>query len=313
MTARQFLAIVEIRTKVISASTYLLATLYAMWAGYAIRPVVAVLLAIAVLCVDMGTTGFNSFFDYYRGVDSRKHNRERDKVLVHEQVAPGIALIVSAVLFVIAGLTGLAVALLSTGWIVVVGGACLIVALMYNAGSRPISATPLGELFAGGALGTALFAIVVAAHSGVFLAAAVVASIPGALIIASVLTVNNTCDIDGDRDAGRRTLSAVIGRTAGELLVYLQGTAAFVHLTVMSLRGRVGQTGGSGLQRAALPAAGVIVAPLGFAAACLVYVAMHRRGFSHATKAAQMAATVRVVVVFTITYALILVAGMLTG
>jgi 1,4-dihydroxy-2-naphthoate octaprenyltransferase len=303
MTARQFLAVVEIRTKIISVSTYLIGTLYVVWSGTAVRPVVAVLLAVSVLCVDMGTTALNSFFDYVRGVDTGGRIREKNKVLVHEGVAPGHALIAGIALFAIATGTGIAVAWLTTWWLVVAGVIGMTIGFLYTGGPLPISRTPVGEIFAGGALGSLLFLVVVTAHAGLPGWTEVIASLPSTLMIASVLTVNNTCDVEGDREAGRRTLSLLVGSRWGEALVYLQGAGTFGLLVLMA-----GSCSGTVLPD--LPAVGVWISLAGFLLAVVLYIRMHRRGYAHGTKGPQMVDISRIVIVFTLAYAGTLVAGM---
>ena len=118
MTLRQFFAIVEIRTKIVSISTYVLASLYVLAETGRLDPVKAVLMFIAMLLVDMGTTGFNTFFDYQRGVDTAEYNREESKVVVHEGVPWGWALVTSLILFALAVPFGIVLAILA-GWPVV--------------------------------------------------------------------------------------------------------------------------------------------------------------------------------------------------
>jgi 1,4-dihydroxy-2-naphthoate polyprenyltransferase len=95
MNARQFSGIVELRTKIVSMSTFIISLLYVLWRQGQVSPLRAVLVCAAALAVDMGTTGFNSYFDWYRNVDDRRYNREDGKVLIHEDVSPGAALGVS--------------------------------------------------------------------------------------------------------------------------------------------------------------------------------------------------------------------------
>lgn len=285
MTITNFFRIVELRTKVISVSTYTLATLYLVATGSPVDPLLAALLFAAVLLVDMGTTAFNSFYDYLRGVDNRLFTVEPDKVLVFSGVAPGHALLVSLSLYFAAAVIGLFVALMVGWWIVGVGALCMLVGFLYTGGPLPISRTPLGELFAGGFLGSVLFLVIVAAH-GDAVADAFVSSLPSTLLIASVLTVNNTCDREGDIASGRRTLSVVVGRRGGTFLLYLLGTLAF-------------------LIAAALPPVGpwgLVPLTLAFAATIVIYRGMARRGYSHATKPANMRAIITVVVLYTLGY-----------
>ena len=291
MTFRQFLLVVEIRTKVISISTYLLATLYAAAAGFEITWITALLLALAVLCVDMGTTAFNTFYDYARGVDTPLLTVEPDKVLVHEGVAPAHAFLVSVALYAVAAGTGIAVAVISSWWVLVAGFAGMLVGFLYNGGPRPISRTPLGELFAGGFLGSVLFLVVYGVHAGEIAAHAFVASVPSTLIIAAVLTVNNTCDIEGDRDAGRRTLSIVLGRAAARVLIATLCVGAYVMIVPATSR------------LPSPPFARLGIPGIGMLASAVMLVGMLRRGFHHRTKHPNMVAMIRIVMVYTLAYA----------
>ncbi|MGE0075943.1 MAG: prenyltransferase, partial [Sphaerochaetaceae bacterium] len=80
MTITQFNRIVEIRTKIISMGTFLSASLFAAVATGTWSWPRFVVMAFAVLLVDMGTTGFNSYFDFTSGTDKAEYNHERDKV-----------------------------------------------------------------------------------------------------------------------------------------------------------------------------------------------------------------------------------------
>ncbi len=301
MTFRQFLLVVEIRTKVISVSTYLLATLYAAASGHGISWIAAVLLAVAMLCVDMGTTAFNTFYDYVRGVDTPLLTVEPDKVLVHEGVAPAHAFLVSAGLYAMAAGTGIAVAVISSWWILVAGAAGMLVGFLYNGGPLPISRTPLGELFAGGFLGSVLFLVVYAVHSGRIDAPALVASVPSTLMIAAVLTVNNTCDIEGDREAGRRTLSIVLGRPAAGCLIAVLCVGAYAMIVPATSR----------IPSPSFIRAGAV--GVGLLASAVMLAGMHRRGFHHRTKHPNMVATIRIVLIYTIAYAGTLVPAIVRG
>ncbi|MFW5788513.1 MAG: prenyltransferase [Spirochaetota bacterium] len=301
MTVRQFLSVVEMRTKVISVSTYTLATAYTAGAGFRVSWLEAILLAVAVLCVDMGTTAFNSFYDYARRVDTRRSTEERNKVLVHEGVAPGHALVVSIVLYLLAGVAGIAVALLSSGWIIVAGVASMLVGFLYNGGPLPISRTPAGEVFAGGFLGTVLFLVVYGVQAGRLDTAALVASIPSTLLIAAVLTVNNTCDMEGDRSAGRRTLSIVVGRTAAMVLIDALVAGAYALLaTIMipPLRSAVF----AAMRLPLFPPAAPVIVAAGAAATAAVLAGMHARGYGRSTKGANMTSIIAVVAIYTLAY-----------
>jgi len=288
ITFSQFLRIVEIRTKIISVSAFLLGVLYVIHRFGTAEPLVLVTMGAAVLAVDMATTGFNSFFDYFHGVDHRGLNREKDKVLVHQGVPAGTALIVSLILYLVAAVLGVVLALIATPWVIPIGAVSMLVGYLYTGGPFPISRTPLGELFAGGFLGWLLVSltIFVLAPEGITPRDLLV-GVPSFLFVASILTVNNTCDIDGDTRSGRRTLSILLGRRGGELFVYLQGVATFATAAALAVTGVLPRHVLFGI----VPAA-VLSVP--------VYLGMHRRGYSHETKGPSMGAISRIFLLYSL-------------
>ena len=84
MTIKQFLRIVYMPTKVISMGTFFSGTLFALYTLGSLNPTIVILMGLSTLFVDMGTTGFNTYFDYKNGTDRQETNCEDDKVLVHE-------------------------------------------------------------------------------------------------------------------------------------------------------------------------------------------------------------------------------------
>ena len=284
MNARQFFGIVELRTKIVSLSTFSISLLYALWRQGQVSPLRAALVCVAALAVDMGTTGFNSYFDWYRNVDDRRYNREDGKVLIHEGVSPGTALGVSLGCYAAAIILGLLLTILADPLVLVLGALSLLVGFLYSGGPWPISATPAGELFAGGFLGSAFFLINVYILTGSLSPADFLASLPQSLFIGAILSTNNACDMVGDKAAGRRTLAIVLGRKLAPWLIYLQTAAGTVLLVVLGVSGR-------------LPCA---VAVSAVPAVILVFVLlrqMHLRGYCHETKGISMGGTSKVFLV----------------
>ena len=296
VTVRQLLGVVEMRTQLVSASTLDAATHYALRETGRLDYTALALAVPAVLLVDMGTTAFNSFFDWWRGVDEVSRGREADKVLVTEGVAPLAALLAALACYAGAAAFGLALAFLSGAWVLFAGALCLAVGCLYSGVPRPISRTPFGELFAGGFLGTALFLIAFRLQTGGWGVRPALASVPGALLIASILAVNNACDMEGDRDSGRKTLAILAGERFAAIIPMALGAAAFASEGFLAARGL--------LPLACAPAAVVSVI-----ASLPIYAGMRSRGFSHETKSASMKS---VLVVFSI-WSLGLLAGLASG
>lgn len=283
MRLGQVAAIVELRTKVVSLSTFVLALLYALWAGPGLsgRAGDLVLCLLATLFVDLGTTAFNSFFDWYRGGDRPESNLETDKVLVHEKAPALPALLLGLGLYALAAVLGLVLAVHQGFWIVLAGGLSLVMGFLYSAGPWPLSHSPFGELVAGGFLGSVLFLIVVGVAGASWDAWAVLASLPGACMIAGILAVNNACDREADRSAGRKTLAVLLGSGPGRAYAYFWLASGFLGAGALALAQR-------------LPWTCALVLGLAFLLGLREVLGMARRGFSAASKSANMGAVVRI-------------------
>lgn len=275
MTITQFNRIVEIRTKIISMGTFLCGSLFAVIVTGAWAWPRFIVMAVAVLCVDMGTTGFNSYFDFISGTDNAQYNLERDKVLVHEGVHPKSALAISLSLFAIAGVLGILLAWWTSFTLLLVGGFCMIVGFLYTGGPFPISRTPFGELFAGSFLGTVLFVLSFYVQTLSYNLTTILVSIPLLLLIALILMVNNSCDRVADKIAGRRTLSILLPQRTIQIIMRLILILAF----------------GLELLFTWLQIIPLTVIPFGIAGGLLAWKSMRtmeKRGFSLETKGPSM-------------------------
>lgn len=284
-----FLSVVEIRTKVVSVSTLILATVYVTWRKQFPSIIPYILMWVATLSVDMGTTAFNSYYDYWRGTDHYSDVNEKDKVLIHAGVEPGFAFFSALWCFVVALVFGFLLALYGNLWVIPSGLFCMCIGFLYTGGPYPISRTPFGELFAGLSLGLALFLISCGVWSLPFDVGVLIAGLPSVFWVASILAVNNTCDIEGDRASGRKTFSILVGAQGGEVAVIL--LCFFGQLTgiLASLFGF-------------LPTLVSITLSVGFVPIIVSWSIMHRRGYSHATKGANMKKILLCFLVFTVSY-----------
>ncbi|MFP3960642.1 MAG: prenyltransferase [Spirochaetaceae bacterium] len=282
------LRVAELRTKIISVSTFSLGTVYAAYHLGEFSLVRTIVMLIAVLGVDMGTTAFNSYYDARGGVDTRKDNRERDKVIVHSGLSSGFALLVALGCFAVAAVFGLVLSVLVGTEVLAVGAICMLVGFLYTGGPLPISRTPLGEVFAGGFLGGVLFVLSYYVQTETVNVEVIHAALPSLLLVASILAANNTCDREGDRRAGRQTLAVLLGRPVSEAVIYSLGAAAHGLLLLHAWHG------------IAFPRIVVPAAAASFAYAVYEYVRMHRRGYSHETKPATMQSISGVFLVYTV-------------
>jgi len=105
-------------------------------------------------------------------------------------------------------------ALATTHWLLVVGGACLAAGWFYTGGPRPYGYAGFGEVFVFVFFG--LVAVIGTAYLslGRITALAVVAAVPVGLLATALLVVNNLRDLQSDRQAGKHTLAVRLGAPA---------------------------------------------------------------------------------------------------
>ena len=191
--------------------------LVAMCASAAVGPLsVTLSIALLVICVLMqsAVNTFNDYYDYVKGTDSDEDFVDpSDAVLVYNNVDPRAALRLAigflAAAFVL-GIYAIAVA----GWIplvIALIGALFVV--LYSAGKSPISYLPLGEAVSGGVMGGLIPLAVYQVLTRVLDFTVLVWAIPTIIGVGLIMFTNNTCDIERDIPAGRRTLPVVLGRT----------------------------------------------------------------------------------------------------
>lgn len=171
--------------------------------------------ALLVICVLMqsAVNTLNDYFDYVKGTDSKKDNVDpSDAVLVYNNVSPASALRLAVGMLVAAFALGL-YAIAVAGWIplaIALLGA--LVVFLYSGGATPISYLPVGELVSGlvmgGLIPLACYQVLTGAFSWIVLAW----SIPTIIGIGLIMLTNNTCDIEKDAEARRKTLPVLLGR-----------------------------------------------------------------------------------------------------
>ena len=171
-----------------------------------------VLLAICVLMQSAVNT-FNDYYDYVKGADSADDNVDpTDAVLVHNNVDPRAALGL-AVGFLAAAFTLGGYVIWVAGWIPlaigVVGAAAVV---LYSAGKTPVSYLPIGELVSGLVMGGLIPLACYQALTGSFDLRALLWAVPTIVGVGLIMMTNNTCDVEKDVAAGRRTLPVLLGR-----------------------------------------------------------------------------------------------------
>ena len=181
----------------------------------------AVLALVVALALQVAVNFANDLFDGLAGIDTEERVGPR-RVVAAGLVTPGAMKRALVVALAVAGVAGLALALLVTPWLLLVGLAAIVATLGYSGGARPYASRALGEV------SVFVFFGVVATVGSTFvqtealdpLAAAV--SIPVGLLAVGLLMINNVRDVDTDAATGKRTLAVRLGaRTYGHAFGWL--------------------------------------------------------------------------------------------
>ncbi len=174
------------------------------------QPLAALAALIGALCLQIGANLANDVFDYQKGVDNQDRlgplRVTQAGLLSPRAVKTGMVMV-----FLVAGLCGLYMAIVSGWWIIVIGILAILAAIAYTGGPFPFGYCGLGEIFVFIFFGFAAVCGTYYAQAGSLSQLAVFSSIPVGLLIVAILIVNNLRDIEGDRKSGKRTLAVKFG------------------------------------------------------------------------------------------------------
>ena len=188
-------------------------------------PALAVLMVCALLaiCILMqaSVNTFNDYYDFVKGADSEEDNVDvTDAVLVYNHINPASALRLAVGLLVAAFAIGVYV-IYCAGWIpLVLGITGAVIVVSYSAGKTPISYLPIGEVVSGFVMGGLIPLACYQVLTGELDFVVLVWSIPTIIGIGLIMMTNNTCDIEKDIEASRRTLPVLMGREKARTLYH---------------------------------------------------------------------------------------------
>ena len=174
------------------------------------------MVAVALL-LQAATNMTNEYHDFARGLD-RAESVGIAGVLVQGETTGEAVRAAFLTTFLVALVLGLILAFVRGPVLLLLGLLSIAVAYLYNAGPRPISATPFGEATVFVVMGPLEVLVSEVAAVGRVTAVAAAASVPVAALVAAILLANNLRDHDADRLHGRRTLPIVLGVGAGQRL-----------------------------------------------------------------------------------------------
>jgi 1,4-dihydroxy-2-naphthoate polyprenyltransferase len=171
----------------------------------------AVLALLVALALQIGVNFANDYSDGIRGSDSAERRVGPVRLVGSGLAKPKHVLIAALACFCVAGVAGLALAAVTSWWLVLGGACCVAAAWFYTGGSRPYGYMGFGEIAVFLFFGVAAVAGTAWVEMGSPSWLALAASVPAGLLSCALLMINNLRDIESDGVSGKRTLAVLMG------------------------------------------------------------------------------------------------------
>ena len=197
------------------------------------RAVPALLALVVALALQVAVNYANDYSDGVRGTDADRVGPMR---LVGSGAAtPRQVLVATGVAFGVAAVAGLALAALSSWWLVAVGAVCMVAAWTYTGGPIPYGYRALGEVFVFLFFGPVAVVGTTYVQTGTLPGLAFAVSVPVGLLIVAILVANNLRDLEGDAAVGKRTLAVLLGQRGTRLAYAGLLVAAFAVVAAVGM------------------------------------------------------------------------------
>jgi len=190
----------------------LFASILALGSGVFSVVMFYILLFSAVL-MHSAVNSLNDYYDFIRGTDTLANSPESDDaVLVYNSFNPKTVRLVG-LCFLLASLALGVYVVCTTNYVpLIIGIIGTVTVVAYSAGKHPLSYMPLGEFTSGIVMGILLPIAVYTALTGNMYWQMLYLCLPLMLGISMIMLTNNSCDIERDSEAGRKTLPVLLGR-----------------------------------------------------------------------------------------------------
>ena len=250
MSKKEFIELVELRTKLASVFPFLTALCYSFILFKEINVLNMCLFFVGMLSFDMATTVMNNLMDYIKA--KNEIYRQEENIIGTSSLTVKQTTIIFAALVGIATIIGIFLVVRTNMILLFVGALCFVIGIFYTFGPIPISRMPLGEVLSGVTMGFGIFWIVIFLNSpeasfawmGLDQGMLVVRlalldhfkvallSLPLVCTIANIMLSNNLCDLETDITNHRYTLVYYIGKTTALKLYQVLYFISFVAMVL---------------------------------------------------------------------------------
>lgn len=184
---------------------------------------------LAAVLIQVGTNYANDYHDFVKGADTDRR-KGPTRVTQAGLVSPDAVKRAAFVAFGLAFLAGLYL-VMRGGWpILVIGSLSILFGVLYTAGRYSLAYLGLADFFVLVFFGPVAVAGTHFVQALEFSPIAVLVGLGPGFLSTAILLVNNTRDVEEDREAGKKTLIVRFGRKAGTVLygACIAGAAAVV-------------------------------------------------------------------------------------
>ncbi len=233
-TFRDWIGAARLRTLPLAFTPVLIGTGAAFVVDRQLHWLLALACLVVAVALQIGVNYANDYSDGIRGTDDHRVGPAR--LTASGKAKPRTVLTVALLFFAIAAAAGIAI-VIRTGqwWMLAVGAVCIVAAWFYTGGKRPYGYNALGELFVFVFFGLVATLGTTYVQVGQIPQEAWFGAVGAGLLACAVLLANNLRDIDQDREAGKRTLTVLIGRRATRILFTLFVLVPFVLSSFLAL------------------------------------------------------------------------------
>ena len=256
MSKKEFIELVELRTKLASVFPFLTALCYSFILFKEINVLNMCLFFVGMLSFDMATTVMNNLMDYVKAKNS--DYRDYHNVIGTSSLTVKKAWQVFGILFAVAAVFGIILVARTNILLLMVGALFFFIGVFYTFGPIPISRMPLGEVLSGFTMGFGIFWITVFLNvpegtifAGVQLDGSILTmqldivsqlkvfllSLPLVCTIANIMLSNNICDLEMDITNHRYTLVYYIGKKQALVVYQVLYAVAFGAMVLAVLLG----------------------------------------------------------------------------
>lgn len=219
-----------------SLTPVLVGSVYALSCTHTLQIGLFLAMLVATCSIQIATNLFNEYYDYVRGLDT-KDSVGIGGTIVHDGASPQFVLRLALSFYGLAALLGIYICARSSWYLLPIGAFCMLIGYLYTGGPFPISASPFGEVFAGGFLGTGVICISFYIQTGILTWHTVAISVPIAILIGLILTGNNIRDRVGDEANGRHTLAILLGHKRAVQFLAIMFTLCYLWVAGLILFG----------------------------------------------------------------------------